>query len=74
MGVSKISVSIDDDALAEARQRVGRRGLSAYISRALQRQLQADRLGQLLDEMAAESGPIPAEILEEVEALWHVHD
>ena len=68
--VSKVSLSIDEDVLAEARDRVGRRELSAYVSDALRRQLQHDRLGELLAEMEAESGPIPADLLEEARSLW----
>ena len=70
MAVSKVSLSIEEDVLAEARSRAGRRELSAYVNEALARQLQHDRLGELLDEMENESGPIPSELLEEARALW----
>lgn len=48
----------------------GRRELSAYVSEALRRQLQHDRLGELLSEMEAESGPIPHDVMEEARQLW----
>jgi Arc/MetJ family transcription regulator len=70
MAVSKVSLSIDDDVLSEARERVGRRGLSSYVTNALRRQLQHDRLGELLAEMEAESGPIPEDLMEEARQLW----
>ena len=70
MAVSKVSLSIEEDVLAEARERAGRRELSAYGNEALQRQLQHDRLGELLAEMETESGPIPPELLEEARELW----
>ncbi|HMS49602.1 hypothetical protein [Candidatus Neomicrothrix sp.] len=70
MAVSKVSLSIEEDVLAEARERAGRRELSAYVNEALQRQLQHDRLGELLAEMETESGPIPPELLEEARELW----
>ena len=70
MAVSKVSVRIEEDVLAEARERAGRRELSAYVNEALQRQLQHDRLGELLAEMETESGPIPPELLEEARELW----
>jgi Arc/MetJ family transcription regulator len=57
--VSKISLSMDEGVLAEARARAGRRGLSSYVNDALRRQLQRDRLAELLAEMEAESGPVP---------------
>ena len=72
MTVSKVSLTIDEELLEEARQRVGRRGLSAYVSEALRRQLQHDRLGELLDQMEAESGPIPEDLMEEARNLWRV--
>ena len=70
MAVSKVSLSIEEDVLAEARERAGRRELSAYVNEALQRQLQHDRLGELLAEMETESGPISPELLEEARELW----
>ena len=70
MTVSKVSLSIEDEVLNEARQRAGRRELSAYVSRALSRQLQHDRLGELLAEMEQEAGPIPDDLMEEARKLW----
>ncbi len=70
MAVSKVSLSIDETVLAEARDRVGRRELSSYVTAALQRQLQHDRLADLLAAMEAESGPIPDDLLEEARNLW----
>lgn len=70
MAVSKVSLSIDEDVLAEARERAGRRGLSSYVNDALRRQLQQDRIADLLAEMDGEAGPIPAELMEEARELW----
>lgn len=70
MAVAKVSLSIDEDVLAEARERAGRRELSSYVTDALRRQLQHDRLGELLAEMDAASGPVPGELLEEARQLW----
>jgi Arc/MetJ family transcription regulator len=70
MAVSKVSLSIEEDVLAEARERAGRRELSSYVTDALRRQLQHDRLGELLSAMDAESGPIPEELTEEARKLW----
>ena len=70
MAVSKVSLSIDETVLAEARERVGRRELSSYVTAALQRQLQHDRLADLLAVMEAESGPVPDDLLEEARDLW----
>lgn len=70
MSVSKVSLSIDEDVLAEARARAGHRELSSYVTDALRRQLQHDRIGELLAEMDATSGPVPDELLEEARRLW----
>lgn len=70
MAVSKVSLSIEEDVLAEARARAGRRELSSYVTDALRRQLQHDRLGELLAEMEATSGPIPDDLMEEARQLW----
>ena len=70
MPVSKVSVSLDEDVLAEARGRVGRRELSSYISEAVRLRLQHDRIGELLAAMTAESGPIPDHVLEEARQVW----
>jgi Arc/MetJ family transcription regulator len=70
VGASKVSLSIDETVLAEARARAGRRELSAYVNAALRRQLQHDRLGELLAEMDAESGPVPEALIEEARQIW----
>lgn len=70
MSVTKVSLSLDGEALEEARGRVGKRELSAYVSTALRRQLQHDRLHDLLESMENESGPIPAELLDGARDLW----
>ena len=70
MAVSKVSLSIDEDVLTEARDRAGRRELSSYVNGALRRQLQRDRLAELLTEMDAESGPIPDDAMEQARQPW----
>lgn len=70
MAVSKVSLSIDEEVLAEARDRAGHRELSSYVNEALRRQLQRDRLGELLAGMDDESGPIPDDLLEEARKPW----
>lgn len=70
MSVAKVSLSLDEDALAEAKGRVGSRELSSYISNALIRQLQHDRIADMLAEMDEEAGPVPDEILAEARDAW----
>ena len=72
MTVAKVSLSLDAELLAQARERVGRRELSAYVNEALRRKLAHDRLGDLIDQLEAEHGPIPDEMVEEArQSLWH---
>ncbi|MGH3797531.1 MAG: hypothetical protein ACRDSP_21900 [Pseudonocardiaceae bacterium] len=70
MAITKISVSVDADLVAEARELAGRRGLSALINDALRVRLQHARVGRLLDEMDEEFGPVPAAIEEAVHREW----
>lgn len=70
MAMVKVSVTLDEECVREARERVGPRGLSAYVDEALRRQLGYDRLGDFLDEAEAERGPIPPEVMEEVRREW----
>ncbi|MGH3550394.1 MAG: hypothetical protein ACRDQU_20205 [Pseudonocardiaceae bacterium] len=70
MAIAKVSVSVDADLLAEARELAGRRGLSALINDALRVRLQHARVDRLLDEMDTEFGPVPTKIEEEVRRQW----
>ena len=70
MAASKVSLSIDEEVLAEARDRAGRRERSSYVTDALRRQLQRDRLGELLAELDAAAGPVAEELMEEARQLW----
>jgi Arc/MetJ family transcription regulator len=74
VAVSKISLSLDEQVLAEARARAGRGELSSYVNEAVRRQLQHDRLGELLAEMNAESGPVPEELMMEARQIWLAND
>lgn len=70
MRTEKVSLTLDGQLLTEARQVVGVRGLSGYVNRALDRQLQHDRLTGYLAELEKEHGPIDPEVLEEVRREW----
>jgi len=70
MAVEKVSVSLDSEVLAESRERVGGRGLSAYVNDAVSRQLRRDALSDLLAEMLEANGPVAEERMKEVRRLW----
>jgi hypothetical protein len=73
----KVSISMPADRVAEVKARVGARGFSAYVSAAVERQIQRDRLEELLQEAEAKIGPPTPDstewaegIFREAEALW----
>jgi len=70
MVAEKISLSLDEDLVAEAREAVGPRGLSGYVNRVLRHQLQHDRLAGLLEELEKAHGPIDPETMDEVRRAW----
>jgi hypothetical protein len=70
MATEKVSLSLDEELVAEAREIVGARGLSGYVNLALSHQLQHDRLSGLLAEFVQEHGPIDPQTMEEVRQEW----
>jgi Arc/MetJ family transcription regulator len=70
MATEKVSLTLEEDLVAEAREAVGVRGLSGYVNRALRHELQRDRLTGLLAELEAETGPIEPELMEDVRRAW----
>lgn len=68
----KRSVSMPDSLLAEVDQRAGRGQFSAYITRAVERQVALDRLADYVAEVEAELGrSISDELMAEAETAWH---
>jgi Arc/MetJ family transcription regulator len=74
MAVTKVSMSLDAEVLAQTRERVGGRGVSAYVNEAVRRQLRRDALADLLAEMQAANGPVDDQLIEEVRRLWPGRD
>lgn len=70
MATEKVSLTLEEELVSQARATVGSRGLSRYVNRALRHQLQSDRLGELLDELERHHGPIDAEAIEEARRAW----
>lgn len=59
MKVARVSVRIPVELLEEVRRRAGRRGLSAYVTRGLQREIEAsDALGEFIRDWEERHGPI----------------
>jgi hypothetical protein len=72
MRTEKVSLSLEEELLTEAREVVGARRLSSYVNRALRNQLQHDRIAGLLTELEKEHGPIDPQVMEEVRQEWPV--
>jgi hypothetical protein len=72
--VQKVSVSMPEDLANATRERTGPGGFSRYVTEAVERRLRHDRLGDLLDELDAEFGPVSPEILQWAERQWPDHD
>jgi hypothetical protein len=70
MAMAKVSLSLDEDLVGQARTLAGARGLSAFVNEALRVQLQHARIRRLLDEMDDEYGPVPGQVMEEVRREW----
>jgi hypothetical protein len=70
MRTEKVSLTLDEGLLSEARDVVGSRKLSSYVNRALRLQLQHDRLEGLLASLEQEKGPIEPGVMEEVRQAW----
>jgi Arc/MetJ family transcription regulator len=70
MSIEKVSLTLEEELVAEARTVAGARGLSGYVNGALRHQLQRDRLAGLLAELEQEHGPIEPHVMEEVRQAW----
>jgi len=55
--MTKISVTVEDELVEQVRDRVGARGLSAFVNQAVRHELQLARLGELLADLEDELGP-----------------
>jgi len=69
MSTTKVSTTLTEELVVEAKTRVGERGFSRYLDAALARQLQFDRLGDLEVELEREFGPIPQEARRRIDEM-----
>jgi len=70
MATVKVSISLDEQLLAEAKRLAPDGNLSAYISSALLKECKLEAAREWLAEQEAEFGPIPQERLDAVEKQW----
>ncbi len=70
MAVRKWSVSLEEELASRVEEHVGDRGLSAFVARAVEHELERDALADYLDELDDEYGSIPNDLIEHYDALW----
>jgi hypothetical protein len=68
--VRKVSVSMPAELVEAVRARTGSGGFSHYVTEVVEREIRHERLGELLDELEAEYGPVPPEIREQTRRMW----
>jgi len=61
MAMKKVSVTLDEDLVAEIKTEVGVREFSRYVNETLALRRQRDRFEQFEHELTEEFGPIPEE-------------
>lgn len=70
MAVIKWSVSVEQTLAARVESHVGHRGLSGFVARAVEHELERDLLAAYLDELDSEFGSVPEGLVESVDDLW----
>ena len=70
MAVTKWSVSVEQTLAARVESRVGDRGLSGFVARAVEHELERDLLDDYLVALDAEFGHIPEGLVEDYDELW----
>ena len=70
LGTEKLSATVPRGLAAQIRERAGRGHVSAYVTQALLRQLEHDRLGDLVAELEQVHGPISDEEAAAARSEW----
>jgi len=70
MAVTKWSVSVEKNLASRVESRVGDRGLSGFVSRAVEHELERDLLDEYLQELDDDYGPLPDGLVEQIDDAW----
>lgn len=70
MAVRKWSVSVEENLAKRVERRVGDRGLSGFVARAVEHELERDLLDDYLIDLDAEFGSVPIEVVDEYANQW----
>lgn len=66
----KLSVSVPATLAAALRRKVGARGVSRFVARAIAHELEREQLGAFLDELDQAHGPVPKSALSRARRAW----
>jgi hypothetical protein len=66
----KLSATVPKGLSAQIRERAGRGNVSAYVTQALLRQLEHDRLGDLVAELERAHGPVTDDEIAAARSEW----
>jgi post-segregation antitoxin (ccd killing protein) len=67
---AKVSISLPSGLVDRLKEKVGSRGLSAYVARTLEAEERREALRDWLAGQETKHGPIPDDLLEEVRRQW----
>ncbi len=67
---AKLSVSVPSELAEAVRRRVGPRGLSGFVARAIAHELEREQLGAFLEELAEKHGAVPPPALARARKAW----
>ena len=70
MGTRKISVTVEEDLVDALQGRVGARGVSGFVTRAIRHELEREELGDLLSDLEASLGPPDEELVAVAAAMF----
>ena len=69
-GAAKLSISVPDALAKAVRRKVGVRGLSSFVARAMAHELEREQLGSDLAEMDRDLGSVPKKVLALARSAW----
>ena len=67
---AKLSISVPSAVAAAVRRRVGARGLSGFVARAIVHELEREQLGTFLAELEQKLGPVSKAELFRARQTW----
>ena len=67
---AKLSVSVPNDLAKAVRKRVGTRGLSGFVARAMRHELEREQLEAFVAEMDETLGSVSKKTLAAARAVW----